>query len=76
MEKFIEIAKVIIKDNNGAIISEIICNKIANDKIYTIQDIVSDKIFKISYVMLDTFLIQLQFLKEISNLNMEIVRYD
>lgn len=76
MEGFTEIAKVIIKDNNGAIISEIICNKITNDKLYTIQDIVSDKVFKISYVMLDTFLIQLQFLKEISNLNIEIVRYD
>lgn len=76
MAKFTEIAKIIIKDNNGAILSEIVCNKIANNKLYLIQDIVSDKVFTIPYIMVDDFLIQLQFLKEISNLNMEIIRRD
>lgn len=70
-----ELAKVVIKDDDGRIISEIVIYDKDKTKLYKIQDFVSDKIYTVPYIFVDNFLTFIKFLKEVVNINIEIKEY-
>lgn len=69
MDKPERITTIKIFSDEGVILSDINITKYPNENMYTIHDFISDKTNKISYVMVSTFILYMEYLKEISNIN-------
>lgn len=72
MSKDIEQARIIFKDDDGRIQSEIVISKNNEEKLYTLHDIVSDKLFKVPYTIISSLILYIKYLKEFTNINIEI----
>ena len=72
MDKPERIATIKIFSDEGVILSDINITKYPNENMYTIHDYISDIIHKIPYVMVSTFILYIEYLKEISNINIVI----
>ena len=69
MDKPERIATIKIFSDEGVILSDINITKYPNENMYTIHDFISDKTNKIPYVMVSTFILYMDYLKEISDIN-------
>lgn len=72
MDKPERIATIKIFSDEGVILSDINITKYPNENMYTIHDFISDKINKIPYIMVYEFIMYMEYLKEISNINIVI----
>ena len=72
MDKPERIATIKIFSDEGVILSDINITKYPNENIYTIHDFISDKTNKIPYVMISTFILYMEYLKEISDIDIVI----
>lgn len=72
MDKPERIATIKFFDNKKIILSDINITKYPNENIYTIHDCISDRTHKIPYIFVSTFILYMEYLKEISNINIVI----
>lgn len=75
MSKRAELAKIVIKDDNGRIISNIVIYDRGDDDLYQIQDFVSDKLINVAFIFVDELLTFMNVIKELTQINIEIKRY-
>ena len=75
MSKRTEFAKIIIKDDDGRIISNIVIYNRGDGDLYQIQDFVSDKIINVAFVFVDELLTFMNVIKELTRIDIEIKRY-
>lgn len=75
MSKRAEFAKIIIKDDNGRIISNIVIYDRGDDDLYQIQDFVSDKLINVPFIFVDELLTFMNVIKELTQIDIEIKRY-
>lgn len=69
MDKPEKIATIKIFSDEGVILSYINITKYPNENMYTVHDYISDKTNKIPYVMVSTFILYMEYLKEISDID-------
>lgn len=69
MDKPERIAIIKIFSDKGIILSDIHITKYPNENMYIIHDYISDRTHKIPYVMVYEFIMYMEYLKEISNIN-------
>lgn len=75
MSKRTEFAKIIIKDDDGRIISNIVIYDRGDDDLYQIQDFVSDKIINVEFIFVDELLTFMNVIKELTQIDIEIKGY-
>lgn len=75
MYKRAEFAKIVIKDDDGRIISNIVIYDRGDDDLYQIQDFVSDKIINVAFIFVDELLTFMNVIKELTRIDIEIKRY-
>lgn len=75
MSKQAELAKIVIRDDDGRIISNIVIYDKGNDHLYQIQDFVSDKIINVAFIFVDELLTIMNVIKELTQIDIEIKRY-
>lgn len=75
MSKRAELAKIVIKDDDGRIISNIVIYDRGDDDLYQIQDFVSDKIINVPFIFVDELLTFMNVIKELTRIDIEIKRY-
>lgn len=75
MSKRTELAKIVIKDDDGKIISMIVIYDKGDDDLYQIQDFVSDKIINIPFIFVDELLTIMNVIKELTQIDIEIKKY-
>lgn len=75
MSKRAEFAKIVIKDDDGRIISNIVIYDKGDDDLYQIQDFVSDKIINVAFIFVDELLTFMNVIKELTQIDIEIKRY-
>ena len=69
MDKPERIATIKIFSDEGVILSDINITKYPNENMYTVHDYISDRTNKIPYVMVSTFILYMEYLKEISDID-------
>lgn len=72
MDKPEKIATIKIFSDKGIILSNIHITKYPNENMYIIHDFISDKTNKIPYIMVSTFILYMEYLNELSNINIVI----
>lgn len=72
MDKPERIATIKIFSDEGVILSDINITKYLNENMYTVYDYISDRTHKIPYIMVSTFILYMEYLKEISTINIAI----
>ena len=72
MDKPERIATIKIFSDERVILSDINITKYPNENMYTIHDYISDRIHKIPYIMVSTFILYMEYLKEISDIDITI----
>ena len=72
MSKRTELAKIVIRDDDGKIISNIVIYDKGNDDLYQIQDFVSDKIINVAFIFVDELLTLMNVIKELTQIDIEI----
>lgn len=72
MDKPERIATIKIFSDKRIILSDIHITKYPNENMYIIYDYISDKTNKIPYVMVYEFIMYMEYLKEISTINIVI----
>lgn len=75
MSKRTELAKIVIRDGNGTIISLIVIYDKGDDDLYQIQDFVSDKLINVAFIFVDELLTIMNVIKELTQIDIEIKRY-
>lgn len=75
MSKRAELAKIVIRDDDGRIISMIVIYDKGNNNLYQIQDFVSDKIINVPFIFVDGLLTYMNVIKELTQIDIEIKRY-
>ena len=75
MSKRAELAKIVIKDDDGRIISNIVIYDKEDDDLYQIQDFVSDKLINVAFIFVDELLTFMNVIKELTQIDIEIKRY-
>lgn len=75
MSKRAEFAKIVIKDDDGRIISNIVIYDRGDNDLYQIQDFVSDKIINVPFIFVDELLTFMNVIKELTQIDIEIKRY-
>ena len=72
MDKPKRIAIIKIFSDKGIILSNIHITKYPNENMYIIHDFISDKTNKIPYIMVHEFIMYMEYLKQLSNINIVI----
>lgn len=75
MSKRVELAKIVIKDDDGRIISNIVIYDKGNDNLYQIQDFVSDKLINVPFIFVEGLLTYINVIKELTQIDIEIKKY-
>lgn len=75
MSKRAEFTKIVIKDDDGRIISNIVIYDRGDDDLYQIQDFVSDKLINVPFIFVDELLTFMNVIKELTTIDIEIKRY-
>lgn len=75
MSKRTELAKIVIRDDDGKIISMIVIYDKGDDDLYQIQDFISDKIISVAFIFVDELLTIMNVIKELTPIDIEIKRY-
>lgn len=75
MSKRTELAKIVIRDGNGIIISLIVVYDKGDDGLYQIQDHISDKVINVAFIFVDELLTFMNVIKELTQIDIEIKRY-
>lgn len=75
MSKRTELAKIVIRDGGGTIISLIVIYDKGDDDLYQIQDFVSDKLINVAFIFVDELLTFMNVIKELTQIDIEIKRY-
>lgn len=75
MSKRAELAKIVIKDDDGRIISNVVIYDKGNDNLYQIQDFVSDKLINVPFIFVEGLLTYINVIKELTQIDIEIKKY-
>lgn len=75
MSKQAELAKIVIRDDDGKIISMIVIYDKGDNDLYQIQDFVSDKIINVAFIFVDELLTIMDVIKELTQIDIEIKKY-
>lgn len=72
MDKPERIATIKIFSDKRIILSDIHITKYPNENMYIIHDYISNRTHKIPYIVASTFILYMEYIKELSNINIVI----